>query len=53
MRVLKLAKDFDSLSSLIVDVPLEVNSAIDANEHVLVEGTQGTFFHYGMEHIHL
>ncbi len=43
MRVLKLAKDFDSLSPLIVDVPLEVNSAIDANENVLVEGTQGTF----------
>jgi adenylosuccinate synthase len=43
MRVLKLAKDFDSLSSLIVDVPLEINSALDANENVLVEGTQGTF----------
>ncbi|QLH05618.1 adenylosuccinate synthetase [Nitrosopumilus oxyclinae] len=43
MRILKLAKDFDSLSSLIVDVPLEVNSALDANENVLVEGTQGTF----------
>lgn len=43
MRILKLAKDFDSLSPLIVDVPLEVNSALDANEHVLVEGTQGTF----------
>lgn len=43
MRVLKLAKDFDSLSSLIVDVPHEVNSAIDSNENVLVEGTQGTF----------
>jgi adenylosuccinate synthase len=43
MRVLKLAKDFDSLSSLIIDVPLEVNSALDANENVLVEGTQGTF----------
>jgi adenylosuccinate synthase len=43
MRVLNLAKDFDSLSSLIVDVPLEVNSAISANEHVLIEGTQGTF----------
>ena len=43
MRVLKLAKDFDFLSSLIVDVPLEVNSALDANENVLVEGTQGTF----------
>ena len=43
MRVLKLAKDFDSLSSLIVDVPEEINSALDANEDVLVEGTQGTF----------
>ena len=43
MRVLKLAKDFDSLSSLIVDVPEEINSALDANESVLVEGTQGTF----------
>lgn len=43
MRVLKLAKDFDSLSSLITDVPLEVNSALDAHENVLVEGTQGTF----------
>ena len=43
MRVLKLAKDFNSLSSLVVDVPLEVNSALDANENILVEGTQGTF----------
>ena len=43
MRVLKMAKDVDSLSSLIVDVPLEVNSAIASNENVLVEGTQGTF----------
>lgn len=43
MRVLKLAKDFDSLSSLIVDVPQEINSALEANENVLIEGTQGTF----------
>ena len=43
MRVLKLAKDFDSLSPLIVDVPLEINSALDVNENILVEGTQGTF----------
>ena len=43
MRVLNLAKDFDSLSSLMVDVPLEVNSAISANQDVLIEGTQGTF----------
>ncbi len=43
MRVLKLAKDFDSLSDLIVDVPLEVNSTLDAGKNVLIEGTQGTF----------
>ncbi|MEK0338168.1 MAG: adenylosuccinate synthetase, partial [Nitrosopumilus sp.] len=43
MRVLKLAKDIDSLSSLIIDVPQAINSALSANEHVLVEGTQGTF----------
>ena len=43
LRVLRLAKDVDSLSSVITDVPLEVNSAISANENVLIEGTQGTF----------
>ncbi len=43
MRVLRLAKDFDSLSSLVTDVPLEINTALDNDESVLVEGTQGTF----------
>ena len=43
MRVLKLAKDVDSLSSIIVDVPSEINSVLQANENLLVEGTQGTF----------
>jgi len=43
MRVLNLAKDFDSLSSLIIDVPQEINDALSNHEHVLVEGTQGTF----------
>jgi len=43
MRILKLAKDVDSLSSLIVDVPSEINSALSLNQNVLVEGTQGTF----------
>ncbi len=43
MRILKLAKDIDSLSSLVTDVPAEINSALCANENVLVEGTQGTF----------
>jgi adenylosuccinate synthase len=43
MRVLKLAKDIESLSSLITDVPAEINSALSLNQNVLVEGTQGTF----------
>ena len=43
MRVLKLAKDFDFLSSIVTDVPEEINTAISNNENVLVEGTQGTF----------
>ena len=43
MRILKLAKDIDSLSSITVDVPAEINSVIQANENLLVEGTQGTF----------
>ncbi|MBM2819096.1 MAG: purA [Nitrosarchaeum sp.] len=43
MRVLKLAKDIDFLTSLIVDVPAEINSALSANQNVLIEGTQGTF----------
>ena len=38
-----MAKDFDTLSPLIADVPEEINSALSANENVLVEGTQGTF----------
>lgn len=43
MRVLKLAKDVESLSSLIVDVPAEINSVLNAGDNLLVEGTQGTF----------
>jgi len=43
MRVLKLAKDVDSLKSLLVDVPQEINSAITSKQNVLIEGTQGTF----------
>ena len=43
MRVLKLAKDIDSLSSIVTDVPQEINSALAAGENILVEGTQGTF----------
>ena len=42
MRTLKLAKEIESLQKYLVDVPLEINSALDRNENVLIEGTQGT-----------
>ena len=42
MRTLTLAKEVESLSSYIEDVPNAVNSALDSKENVLVEGTQGT-----------
>ena len=43
MRVLKLAKEIGSLAHITADVPGEVNSALDSDQDVLVEGTQGTF----------
>ena len=43
LRRLKLAKDFDVLKDVIVDVALEVNKALDNNELVYIEGVQGTF----------
>jgi len=43
MRVLKLARDFDSLSSLLCDVPKEIHDSIESGKNILVEGTQGTF----------
>jgi len=42
MRTLKLAKDIDSLSPYLEDVPNAINTALDAHESILVEGTQGT-----------
>ena len=42
MRTLKLAKEIEQLTPYLIDVPLEVNSALDRNENVLIEGTQGT-----------
>ena len=42
MRTLKMAKDIESLSSYVVDVPNEVNSALKDKKNVLIEGTQGT-----------
>jgi len=42
MRTLKMANEIESLSSYVVDVPDEVNSALKDQKNVLVEGTQGT-----------
>jgi len=41
MRVARLARDIPELSKYLVDVPLEINKALDANENVVLEGTQG------------
>jgi len=42
MRTLKMANEIESLSSYVVDVPSEINSALKNKKNVLVEGTQGT-----------
>ena len=42
MRILKMANEIESLSSYVVDVPSEINSALKNKKNVLVEGTQGT-----------
>lgn len=43
MRVAKLARDFPNLKDFMVDVPLEINTAIETGKNVLIEGTQGTY----------
>ncbi|MHA1409384.1 MAG: adenylosuccinate synthetase [Candidatus Odinarchaeia archaeon] len=48
-RISKLAQDIPSLEKFLTDVPLEINTALDNGENVLIEGTQGTFislFHF-------
>jgi len=42
MRTLKMANEIESLSSYVVDVPGEINTALKNQKNVLVEGTQGT-----------
>lgn len=54
LRVLKLARDVPELSLYIEDVSNSVNYALDNNESVLVEGTQGTYlslFHGGYPYV--
>lgn len=43
MRILHLARDVKELTLYLDDVSNSVNFALDRNESVLVEGTQGTF----------
>lgn len=54
LRVLKLARDVPELSLYIEDVSNSVNYALDRNETVIVEGTQGTYlslFHGGYPYV--
>jgi len=41
LRIAKQARDVAELQPFLTDVPLEINSAIDEGDPVLVEGTQG------------
>lgn len=43
LRKLKLAKDIETLKPFLIDVPGEINEALDYGKNVLLEGTQGTF----------
>lgn len=54
LRTLRLAKDVPELSLYVEDVSNSVNYALDSNERVLVEGTQGTYlslFHGGYPYV--
>ena len=41
LRTARQAKDLPELSDYLIDVPMELNTAIDRGENVLLEGTQG------------
>jgi adenylosuccinate synthase len=43
LRVAKMANEISELKEFIVDVPAELNEALDGDEQVLLEGTQGTY----------
>jgi len=54
MRTLRLARDVPELSIYIEDISNSVNYAIENNEKVIVEGTQGTYlslFHGGYPYV--
>lgn len=43
LRRVKLARDVPELKNYLLDVPREVNTAIEDGKNVLIEGTQGTY----------
>jgi len=43
LRVLKIAREVDTLREYITDVALVLNEALDSGYSILLEGTQGTF----------
>ncbi|MFH0850403.1 MAG: adenylosuccinate synthetase [Candidatus Bathyarchaeota archaeon] len=54
LRIVKMAREVPELASYIRDVPLLVNSALDREERVILEGTQGTYislFHGGYPYV--
>jgi len=54
LRVAKMAREIPELANYIRDVPLLVNSALDREERVILEGTQGTYislFHGGYPYV--
>jgi len=54
LRVAKMARDVPELKPYLKDVPLLVNGALDREENVILEGTQGTFislFHGGYPYV--
>lgn len=54
MRIASLAKDNDELSPYVIDVSEKLNEAIDNNENILLEGTQGTYlslYHGGYPYV--
>jgi adenylosuccinate synthase len=43
MRTLKIAREIESLTLYLDDIPNKVNFALESKENVIVEGTQGTY----------
>jgi len=54
LRVAKMARELPELGQYIKDVPIILNEALDNEENILLEGTQGTFislYHGGYPYV--